>query len=68
MPALTKKKKGKTARQKPFTGLYDRHGQVNLQVGKENPGAKATHKLLKKSSRKRKGSSMKAGENKPKRT
>ena len=48
MPALTKKKKRKTSRHKPFTGLYDRHGQANLQVGKENPSAKELHKLLKK--------------------
>ena len=68
MAALTKKKKRKTPRHKPFTGLYDRHGQANLQVGKENPSAKELHKLLKKPSRKRKGSSIKAAENKPKRT
>lgn len=36
MPALTKKKKRKTPREKPFTGLYDRYGNVNLQLGAEN--------------------------------
>ena len=71
MPALTKKKKRKTPRGKPFTGLYDRHGQTNLQIGKENPSAQELHKLLKKPSRKRKGSMMTEldkAENKAKRT
>ena len=56
MPALTKKKKRKTPRDKPFTGLTDRYGQVNLQLGAENPTAIELHRLLKKPSRKRKGS------------
>jgi hypothetical protein len=53
MPALTKKKKRKTPRDKPFTGLTDRYGQVNLQLGAENPSAIEMHRLLKKPSRKR---------------
>ena len=56
MPALTKKKKRKTPRQKPFTGLTDRYGRANLQLGAENPSAIESHRLLKKPSRKRKGS------------
>ena len=54
MPGLTKKKK--RAYTKPFTGLTDRYGQPNLQIGKENPSAIKMHKLFKKPSRKRKGS------------
>ena len=54
MPGLTKSKK--RAYKKPFTGMADRHGQINLQIGKENPGAKRTHELFKTPSRKRKGS------------
>ena len=71
MPALTKKKKRKTPREKPFTGLYDRYGRVNLQLGAENPTAIETHRLFKKPSRKRKGSMMTEldkAENKAKRT
>jgi len=56
MPALTKKKKRKTPREKPFTGLTDRYGRANLQLGAENPSAIESHRLLKKPSRKRKGS------------
>jgi hypothetical protein len=55
MPALTKKKPGRK-KKKPFTGLTDRYGFANLQLGKENPSAIEMHKLLKKPSRKRKGS------------
>ena len=71
MPALTKKKKRKTPLKKPFTGLTDRYGNVNLQLGAENPSAIEMHRLLKKPSRKRKGSMLTEhakAENKPKRT
>ena len=52
MPALTKKKKRSYT--KPFTGLTDRYGFTNLQLGKENPSAIEEHRLFKKPSRKRK--------------
>jgi len=54
MPGLTKKKK--RAYKEPFSGLYDRYGNPNLFVGKENFTAQILHKLRKKPSRKRKGS------------
>ena len=54
MPGLTKKKKRSYT--KPFTGLTDRYGRANLQLGAENPSAIESHRLLKKPSRKRKGS------------
>ena len=62
MPALTKKKKRKTPRDKPFTGLTDRYGRVNLQLGAENPTAIELHRLMKKPSRKRKGSMKTEGD------
>ena len=62
MPALTKKKKRKTPRDKPFTGLTDRYGRANLRLGKENPTAVELHRLMKTPSRKRKGSMMTEGD------
>jgi len=58
MPALTKKKPGRK-KKKPFTGLTDRYGQPNLQLGKENAYAIEVHKYMKAPSRKRKGSMTK---------